>query len=80
MSNILRAADTTTSETCEWIGKGERCSLLNIEDRNYCETHIWKVYARGTKVRNRKKQERKAKLYSEIINDLNSIFAELEMK
>lgn len=45
---------------CQWIGHGERCDHDAVEGRSYCETHLWRVYQKGTNLGKRKKDIRTA--------------------
>lgn len=37
-----------TYTNCQWIGHGEGCTCDTVPGRAYCETHLWRVYARGS--------------------------------
>jgi len=44
--------------TCMWIGHGEGCTHTTVNGRSYCETHLWRVYQKGTHLSKRKKDIR----------------------
>ena len=36
------------TDTCTWIGGGERCTHMAMEGRSYCLQHYPQVYQAGT--------------------------------
>lgn len=61
---------------CTWIGNGEGCTAHAVEGRNYCQTHLARVYQTGTAVR-RRKDERTAAAVWDLESELNSAIEEL---
>lgn len=66
-------------KTCKWIGKGEGCSHFTVENRSYCEHHLWQVYQKGTQLSKRKKDIRVASsvhfwedLFNQAVEELES--------
>jgi hypothetical protein len=63
--------------TCKWIGEGEGCDRQALEGRHYCDTHLWKVYQKGTNLAKRKKDIRVAESVWDIENEFNLAVQEL---
>lgn len=76
MSNILAQANTN-SKTCEWIGGGERCGCNAVANRNYCEDHLWKIYAKGTAVRRRPRKDKRRADTMATIELLQELYTEM---
>ena len=76
-SNVIQASERTYSSTCLWIGEGQGCAEAAVPKRNYCEQHLWQVYARGTAVKPRKKREKKRLDLDQVIGDLNELYEEM---
>ena len=65
------------TDTCTWIGEGERCSEPTVPNRSYCEHHVWRVYQKGTNLAKRRKDLRTANsvrmwenLFNEAVEEL----------
>jgi len=68
------------STSCEWIGNGEKCDCATVKGRNYCETHLWRIYAKGTAVRQRPRKEKKHTTAMEICEELRQVHEELNLE
>ena len=66
------------TNTCTWIGSGERCTHLAMEGRSYCLHHYPQVYQAGTARARRKKDERVAATVWNVQDAFNEAVAELE--
>jgi hypothetical protein len=67
-------------EKCEWTGLGkeaETCCNTQVEDYSYCEEHVWRVYQKGSHLRARKKDKRRAEAVWDLESEFNSIIEEL---
>ena len=66
-------------DKCLWIGHGEGCAHARVPGRNYCEQHLWRVYAKGTQLSKRKKDIKVAttvhfweSLFNEAVEELEA--------
>lgn len=62
---------------CLWIGEGECCTDNPVSGRSYCESHLWRVYVKGSNHGRRKKDIRVANsvhtwesLFNEAVEEL----------
>lgn len=65
---------------CQWIGNGESCEHESVENRSYCEQHLWRVYQKGTALGKRKKDIRRAQSVWDLQSAINEAVAELEQE
>ena len=76
-NNTITQAELTTSNSCEWIGEGERCNHSAVPGRNYCTDHIWLVYAKGTAVRRRPRKEKQLTDAQDFCAELQELYTEM---
>jgi hypothetical protein len=74
--------NTEYSPTCTYIGTDYNrlqpiCCNTSIANKSYCEEHVWIVYQQGSSLARRRKDIRRAHSISEIVSDLNDVYAEL---
>jgi hypothetical protein len=73
------------SEQCQYIGREQLgpkyhmlCTAKPVPGRSYCEQHLEQVYQRGTALRRRHKDIRRANTVWDIESELNTVVEELE--
>jgi len=66
------------NKKCTWIGHGEGCQSNTVENRNYCEEHLWRIYVKGSQLYKRKKDIRTADNVRMWENIFNQAVEELE--
>ena len=66
---------------CQWIGNSPRlqpvCCNKVVPGRSYCEEHLWRVYSKGTALRKRHKDIKRANSVWDIENAFNEAVQEL---
>lgn len=70
-----------SNNTCQWIGEGNTacsCHEPAVEQRSYCEQHIWQVYQKGTRLGRRVRDQKRAAAVWDVVSDINQILEELE--
>ena len=69
---------TTSNEGCAYLGTAAvPCGCAVVQGRSYCETHLWRVYQKGTAVHRRKDARRAAQIW-DLESELNRALEELE--
>lgn len=75
----MQTQNNNTTLECQWMGADSvrvTCCQPAVAGRSYCADHIWRVYQEGTAV-HRRKDRRRADTLSDLISDLNEVYAEL---
>ena len=66
---------------CQWIGNSPQlrpvCCKKVVAGRSYCEEHLWRVYSKGTALRKRHKDIKRANSVWDIENAFNEAVQEL---
>ena len=67
-------------DKCQYLGnfKETCCSNPTVENRSYCEDHVWLIYQKGTNLGKRKKDIRRANAVWDLVSEFNAALAELE--
>lgn len=63
--------------TCEWIGNDEFCNNPPMENKNYCEDHLHKIYIKGSALRKKPRKEAKSSPDIDIVEELRQAYEEL---
>ena len=68
-------------ETCTWIGNSPglrpMCCNKVVAGRSYCEEHLWQVYNKGTALRKRHKDIKRANAAWDLESAFNEAVQEL---
>ena len=69
---------------CQWIGPEQKGPLFRptccqpvVLGRAYCEEHLWRVYSKGTALRKRHKDIKRANATWDLESTINDIVQEL---
>ena len=70
---------TKTTQGCQYIGTGTHaCGHAVVEGKLYCLEHYAVMYQKGTALRKRHKDTRKANALRQLMSDFDAAVAELE--
>lgn len=69
-----------TLDTCSYMGTSLKslCCQPRVPGRSYCEEHLWLVYQKGSNLRTRHKDRKRANAVYNIQDLFNEAVAELE--